>query len=256
MNRTADDDGKQIDSVHRSLKILDVLDSNGPMKLPDLAACLDMAESTVHVHLRTLQTTGYLVHSDGGYDLSLRLLQKGIAARQRRDVYEITREELDEIAQETGEVANLGVKESGQRVILDQSEGSDAVYDNAPVGEHTHMHWTALGKAILAEQPSDIVEEIIDARGLPMATEHTIVSREELFAALEATRERGYAIEDEERRDGIRSIAVPLVADSSVLGAISLSGPKKRFLDKRVKDELVPALQNTSNVIEIRYSYE
>lgn len=257
MKRTADgDDGKQVESVHRALRILDAFDAGGPTQLPELADRLDMAESTVHVHLRTLQTAGYVVHNENGYDLSLRFLEKGITVRQRRAVYTTARNELDDLAEETGEVANLGVEENGQRVILDQSEGSDAVYDNAPVGEHTNMHWTALGKAILAVQPTDTVEEIIESRGLPTATENTLSTREELFAALKEIRERGYAVEDEERRTGIRSVAVPLIVDSNVIGAISLSGPKERFSDGRIEDELVPALQSTSNIIEIRYNYE
>lgn len=257
MTRTADgDEGKQVESVHRSLRILDAVDAGGPTQLPELAERLGMAESTVHVHLRTLQTAGYIVHDESGYDLSLRFLEKGIAVRQRRAVYATARDELDELAEETGEVANLGVEESGQRVILDQSESSDAVYDNAPIGEHTHMHWTALGKAILAVRPADAVEEIIESHGLPAATENTLTTRDGLFAALDETRERGYAIEDEERRTGIRSVAVPLSVDSKLIGAISLSGPKERFTDGRIEDDLVPALQNTSNIIQIRYNYE
>ncbi|MCD2203666.1 IclR family transcriptional regulator [Halobacterium sp. KA-6] len=257
MKRTANGDGgKQVESVRRAFQIIDALDDNGPMQLPGLAERLDMAESTVHVHLRTLQTAGYVVHNESGYDLSLRFLEKGIATRQHRAVYATAQDELDDLAEETGEVANLGVEESGQRVILDQSEGSDAVYDNAPIGEHTHMHWTALGKAILAELPVDEVEEIVESRGLPTATENTLSTREELFAALEEARERGYAIENEERRVGIRSVAVPIMMDSTVIGAISLSGPKERFSDQRIEDELVPALQSTSNIVEIRYNYE
>lgn len=258
MKRTADDDdeGKQVESVHRAFRIIDALDDEGPTQLPELAERLDMAESTVHIHLHTLQTAGYVVHNESGYDLSLRFLEKGIATRQHRAVYATARDELDDLAEETGEVANLGVEERGQRVILDQSEGSDAVYDNAPIGEHTHMHWTALGKAILAEQPVDEVEEVVKSRGLPTATESTLSTREELFAALEEAQERGYATENEERRIGIRSVAVPIMVESTVIGAISLSGPKERFSDRRIEDELVPALQSTSNIVEIRYNYE
>ncbi|EMA27640.1 IclR family transcriptional regulator [Haloarcula japonica DSM 6131] len=160
------------------------------------------------------------------------------------------------MAETTGEVANLGVKEGGQRVIVYQSEGSEAVYDNAPIGEFTNMHWTALGKAILAELPEDYVQKIVDQYGLPTATENTIAEFDQLLEELATIREQGFALEDEERRTGIRSIAVPLKVEENVVGAVSISGPKERFNDSRITNELLPALKDRTNVIEVKIAYE
>ncbi|WP_336338761.1 IclR family transcriptional regulator domain-containing protein [Haloarcula brevis] len=69
--------------------------------------------------------------------------------RNELRAYPTAKLEIQNLAETTGEVANLGAEEDGQRVIVYQSEGSEAVYDNALIGEFTNMHWTALGKAIL-----------------------------------------------------------------------------------------------------------
>ena len=249
-------DGKRVKAVERSYRVVGILRENGTMRVKDVAAELDIPTSTAHVHLKTLESIGYVVRAERGYKLGLRYLHDGCTIRSSMSVYAIARSEVDALAKATGEVANLGVEEAGQRVLLYQSEGSDAVYDNASIGEYTNMHWTALGKAILAELPRERVTEIVDKYGLLVETSNTIATRESLFDELKRIREQGYALEDEERRNGIRSIAVPIEAENRILGSLSLSGPKERFNDEHISEELLPELKNRKNIVEVKHEYD
>jgi len=253
---TTDGGGKRVSAVQRGFEVIKVLRESGSVHISDVAEALDIPMSTAHVHLKTLESVGYVIQDNSGYHLALRFLRDGAIARSDLRVYSAAKSEIKDIANTTGEVANLGVEENGQRVIVYQSEGSEAVYDNAPVGEYTNMHWTALGKAILAELPSEYVREIIDHHGLPVATDSTIDEAEKLLEELETIEQRGFALEDEERRSGIRSVATPLNVDGRVVGAVSLSGPKERFDDDRIENELLPALKHSNNVIEVKVAYE
>lgn len=250
-----DDGGKRISAVRRAFEVISVMRELGTVRIKDVADALEIPTSTAHVHLKTLESVGYVVRDDDGYRLGLRFLRDGSVARNGRRVYSTAKSEIDTLAEDTGEVANLGVEENGQRVIVYQSEGSEAVYDNALVGEFTNMHWTALGKAILAELPDEYVREIVEHYGLPSATENSIDDSEGLFEELADVRERGYALEDEERRTGIRSVAIPILVEETVIGAISLSGPKERFDGERIDDELLPALKDCRNVVEVKTAY-
>jgi len=250
------DGGKRVSSVQRAFDVVGVLRERGPMRIEAVAEALDVSTSTAHVHLKTLESVGYAVREDEGYRLGYRFLRDGIGVRQRSNVYDIARSEVEALADETGEVANLGVEEEGKRVILYQAEGTEAVYDNAPIGEYTNMHWTALGKSILAYLPDSYVECVVEAYGLPDRQDNTITDRDELAEELARVRDRNYALEDEERRAGIRSVAVPILVDDSVKGAISVSGPKERLDDRRIEEELLPALRNRVNVVEVKYVYE
>lgn len=248
--------GKRIKAIQRSFTMIDVLREGGTMRIAEVAETLDMPISTAHVHLKTLESVGYVVQDKDGYRLGLRFLRDGIIIRDRLNIYRVAKSEVDDLAATTGEVANLGFEENGKRVLLYQSEGSDAVYDNAPTGEYTNMHWTALGKAILAERSREDIEKYIDTYGLPAETENTITDADHLFDELASISDQGFALEDEERREGIRSIAVPIIVEGSVVGSISLSGPRERFNDQRIQDELLPPLRNTSNVVEVKCAYE
>lgn len=255
MNGT-NESGKTVGAVERSFGIIATLRESGTMTVSEVARTLDIPTSTAHVHLKTLRSLGYVVKEDRAYRLSFRFLRDGSATRQRQHVYQVGKDEIDSLAAESGEVANLGVEENGKRVLLYQSEGSEAVYDNAPVGEYTNMHWTALGKSLLSHLPRPKVEDIVETCGLPTKTDQTITSPERLYTELETIRERGYALEDEERREGIRSVAVPLTVDKTVVGAISISGTKNRLNDERIDDDILEQLYVAANIITVRYAYE
>lgn len=252
----SDGGGKRIKAVQRAFEVVETLRGAGEMKIADVAEALDLPVSTAHVHLKTLESVGYVVKGDEGYRLGLRFLRDGISVRECQHVYRVCRPEIDELAENTREVANLGVEEEGMRVILYQAEGSDAVYDNAPIGEYTRMHCTALGKMILSTRSVEHVDSVIERYGLPAETDETLTDRDTLLSELERIDERGFAVEDEERRAGIRSIAVPIEIDDALVGAISLSGPKNRFSDARIEEELLPELRDTKNVVEVKYAYQ
>jgi DNA-binding IclR family transcriptional regulator len=247
--------GKTIKSVERAFSIIQCLRESGRMTVSEVSEACDLPTSTAHLHLKTLASIGYVVTNEDGYRLSLLFLRDGIELRQRHRIYSISKDEVNELAATTGEVANLGIEEDGQRVLLYQSEGEEAVYDNTSTGEHTNMHWTALGKVILAHFPADYAQEIIDTHGLPAQTEQTITDPDELKTELRRIREQGYALEDEERRVGIRSVAVPIIVDENVVGSLSLTGPKNRFTDQRVEEEFSTLLQEITNIVEVKYEY-
>lgn len=244
--------GQSLTSVEKAFTIVGRLAEEGWTTPTELADTLNMPTSTAHIYLKTMAESGYLATADGRYRLSLRFLSHGTHLRREFAVYEAAGPELDVLAEATGEVASLGVEEDGKRVLLDKVEGENAVYDKAPMGEFTRMHWTSQGKAILAHLPKKRVHGIVDRHGLPSATQKTITDRNELFAELESIREIGYAIEDEERWKNIRAVAVPVFIGDAVASSVSVSGPISRFSDARIGAELVTALKNCANVIELQ----
>lgn len=250
------EDSNRIKAVSKSFEIVDGLRELNRAGVSHLADHLSMPKSTVHVYLQTLEEEGYVIGQDGTYRLGHRFLAVGGDLRQRLSVYQAARQEVDTLSRDTGEVANLGIEEDGKRVLLYTSEPSEGMFDNAPIGEYTHMHWTALGKALLVQLSDEQVEEIIDQHGLPRATENTITDREELFEELDRTRSRGFSVEDEERRAGIKAIAVPVRHDETdPVAAISISGPKRRIDGSDVDTELLDALRDIVNIVELKYKY-
>lgn len=243
-----------IKATERSMAILEEIRRRDGAGVTELADHFGFSKSTVHDHVTTLERTKYLTRDGDEYSVGLRFLDLGGYARQRQELYEISKEEIDDLVAETGEAAKIAVEEHGRGIYLYQSRGENAVRTDSHVGTRVYLHCCGIGKAILAHLPEERVTEIIDEYGLPRWTEYTITDEDELFEELETIRDRGVAIDDEERIRGLRCVAAPVMCDGEVLGAISVSGPTKR-LDEADIDRMVELVRDTARVIELNAKY-
>lgn len=245
-------DSGRLKSVRRSFEIIETLEVNEGMTMSELADEFDMPASTAYVYLQTLVDTGYVVQDDDDeYHLGFRFLKHGGYVRHRLDIYQAAKLEVNDLARRTGEVVDFGIMENGKRVLVYKFEGPEGVTQKPVTGDYAHLHMTALGKAMLATLSTERVAEIVDEHGLPKSTQYTIDDREDLFKELERTREQGYSVENQERREGIRAVGVSVKREDGPPAAVSISGPMSRFSDERI-EELQAELHNTANVIQIR----
>lgn len=245
-----------LQTVENAFAVIDALRRLEGARVTELADELDMSKSTVHDHLSTLRAHHYVVKDGDEYDLGLGFFEIGEYARKQRKIYEIAQPEVTNLAEETGEVANLMVEEHGRGVYLYRAHGENAVTLDTHTGKRRYLHNTALGKAILAHSPEERVHEILDRHGLPQATKHTITDRETLFEKLDEIRERGIAYCGQERVEGLQCVAAPILStDDRVLGAISVAGPTTRIKGERFRTEIPELVRQAANVIEINVTY-
>ncbi|WP_423999083.1 IclR family transcriptional regulator [Haloarcula salina] len=253
MANTARNPVKSVETTFKVLNALRDLDGAG---VTELAQHLDVPKSTIHNYLSTLEQEEYVVKHDGVYEVGLRFLELGAYARHHRKLFRIAKPEVDRLAEETGELANILVEEHGRGSYLYRARGDKAVRVKAHVGTRVPLHTTALGKAILAHLPTERVDEIVDRHGLGGEPPKAIETREELADALADVRDRGVAFDDEERLEGLRCVAAPVLNhDHEVIGAISVSGPTNRFRGERFREELAQKVLEVANVIELNVTY-
>lgn len=220
----------------------------------ELANKIGISKSTAHDHLTTLQQHNLVVkEGEGGdYYLSLGFFELGEYARRRHKIYSVARPQIDMLASETGELANLMVEEQGKGVYLYRSRGENAVTLDTYTGTRRYLHWTALGKAILSELPESKVNDIIDQHGLPASTSQTISDPDDLFDELDKIREEGIAKCNQERVKGLQCTAAPITSNADrVLGAISVAVPTTRMQDKDFRQRVPELVLEAANVIEI-----
>ena len=245
-----------VKTARTTFAILEELKQRDEATVTELTDTFDLSKSSIHNYLSTLEQDGYVVKTGNTYQIGLRLLDLGGHARHRKRIYDIAKDEVTTLAEETGELANLLVEEHGKGVYLHRAHGADAVKTDSYIGQRVHLHNTGLGKAILAHLPRDRVNEIIDKHGIPATTENTITDRDELFTCLEQVRETGVAFDDEARVKGLRCVAVPIVNNNDTIeGAISVSGPTSRFREQRFREELPSKLKSASNIIELNITH-
>lgn len=244
-----------VETTRKSLRLVEALKEADGAGVTELADQLDMSKSVVHNHLSTLREEGYVVKRDGDYALSLKFLELGGYTRKQMDLYRVARPEIDQLAEETGELVNLMTENRGLGVYLYRAKGKEAVDLNTYTGCQTYLHSTALGKCILSQIPAERRREIFDEHGLPPATEKTITDPDRLEERLEQVQEQGYAIDDSELLEGLRCVAAPIIGEDGVIGAISISIPAGRLPIEKARTEMTERVQNIANVIEVQVRY-
>jgi len=247
-------DRKRIKSVERAFHIVETVKLLDGARLSDLDAELDVAKSTIHRHLATLEDIGYLVRDDDEYRIGLRFLNPAIHARSRRPEYRDIEPKVEQLATETGERAQFIAEEHGRGIHVFSAVGEQGIQTESRVGKLVYLHATSVGKNILAHLPRQRVEGILDQHGLPKLTDNTITSRSALFEELETVRKQGFAYNRAERRESLLAVGVPIKdPDGRILGGISVTGPRRRMeSDHR---DLHDKLLDISEEITIRLAY-
>lgn len=250
---------KRIKTTKTAFEIIEYVKSNTNTTLSQMATDIDISKSTLHTHLQTLCEMDYLVQSGDEYRMGLPFLTLGGHVQQTDPygkLYRVGSAEIDDLAEETGERAQLVVEEGGRGYHLYQSIGDRAVYADTHSGTQIPLYSTAVGKAMLASMPDDRVSEILSEQSFEAHTPNTITSRDQLVAEIEQVAERGYAIDREERIPGIYCIGAAIELDrNDVYSAVSVSLPKKRAHGEYFEEKIPEMVTNSAQIIGLNSTY-
>ncbi|MFC7131564.1 MULTISPECIES: IclR family transcriptional regulator [Salinibaculum] len=235
--------------------VVEALLELGGARFTELVDHMDMPKSTLHDHLRTLESMGVVVKTDNVYRVGSRFLEIGAQARRQQPIYEAGRPEVEDLAEETGEHASLSIEERGRAVLLHVAKGANAVNLDAYAGRPTPLHANAAGKVMLAHLPKPRIDAIIEERGLTAYTPYTITDPTPLKRELEEIRRQGYATDTNELVEGVKGVAAPILDRGEVVGAIAVGGPANRMRGERFEETLPDLLLSASNIVELNLTY-
>jgi DNA-binding IclR family transcriptional regulator len=236
-------------------EIIEALQELNGCTVTELATELDLAKSTVHTYLTTLERKEYVIRKENEYYLSLKFLDHGMYTMRQNKIASIARPILEQTADETGEVVWLIVEEHGRAVYLDRAKGDKAVQTSGHRGLRTYLHFLAAGKCILANMDNEAVERIIDRHGLPAQTANTITERDPLFEELQRVRDQGYAYNKAEEVNGVHAIGAPISQNGTVYAGVSICGPTARLQDTEYDQQMRQAVVEAANTIELNLEY-
>lgn len=227
----------RIKSLDRAMDVLERLSEMGSATLSDLAGELGQSPASVYRVLFTLEArdivdfeaTSQTWHiGSGAFLIGSRFLR-------RTSLVERVRPALRSLMERTGETASLGIERNGLLLFVSQVETHAHMRAFFPPGTTSPMHASGIGKALLAEMDEGRLAAIISRHGLVRFTVNTLTTRGALMADLAATRERGYAVDAEERDDGMRCIAAPIFdMYGEAIAGLSISGPSARMPDSAI----------------------
>lgn len=243
---------QHVQSVERALMILEAL-CEGERGLLELADSVELNKTTAHRLLATLIEAGYVRQNpeNARYKLSTKMLRFGESVSSQLDIITLAKPHLRSLSELTGETVHLVSLEDTQAVYIDKIEPQSTIRMYSYIGKHVPLYCTAVGKVFLALSRRLSFKEWWESEKqtiLPL-TEHTITTIEGLQEVLNAVRQNGYAVDDEENEIGIYCIAAPIYDHTGdALYAISLSSPKFRIVDRNPSETLIQ-VQKTAEAI-------
>lgn len=221
-----------LSSVDSALSILNLFFEHEELSANDVAKLIDVSRSTAFRFMITLENRGYVTKTAyGKYRLGLNLFSLGMLAYNRMELVSIAHPILMETAAESGETCHIAILDGGVRVIfVDKALGSSWLKMDTALGHSYYAHCTGTGKAMLAYQTPQFINQYIRNTRFVQNTPHSIKDAQELLRVLDEVRYNGYAYDNEEAELGLTCYAKPLVDSSGrPYAAISISGPTTRM---------------------------
>lgn len=226
-------------SLVKGVAILDALAGAPPdgLTLAELVRRTGVTKATAHRLLGTLADAGLVqALGEGRHRLGPRCLALGDAFVAGLDVRAAALGPLRRLAQDVKETCHLGVLSDDRVTYIDKVDSSHPVRMISRVGATAPAAITALGRALLATSPPDVVEAVL-ARPIPAPTPRTVTDVPTLRAYLTDVRRLGFAVDDVEHEEGIRCVAAPVLDHTGwACAAISVSSPAYRVTITDVRD--------------------
>lgn len=248
------DPPRTLSTVETTCEIVEELERQGGATVTEVATALNLSKGGAYNHLATLRETGYVTKEDGEYALSYKFLNKGRYVLDTDLLYRAGRNTTKRLAADTGEFTHLMTCQNGRGIYLLKEKGEKGIsedFNKMKMRKHDYLHWSSSGKAYLAHLPTEEAKRIIDEHGLPSMNENTITDPDDLLDELEAIREQGYAVNDQEEIVGTRAIGAPIMNDRGLYGAVSISGPKSRFTYDEIEGWLSEKVLEAANIISV-----
>ena len=197
--------------LDRAVGILEAVAHTGPCTLADLVRETGLPRPTAHRLAVALEEHALVVRDRGGrFRLGGRLVGWGAAAGAGLALVEPAAAVLERLSADTGESAQLYVREGDRRVCVAKHERPTGLRDTVALGMMMPLTKGSGGRVLLA-WATDADRFAVDP---------------DLLATVRA---EGWAATVGEREPGVASVSAPVRVGGEVVAAISVSGPAERL---------------------------
>jgi DNA-binding IclR family transcriptional regulator len=242
---------RTIQSIERAAAILKLLSGRSRrLGLVELVGELGLPKGTVYGMLRTLMQVGFVEQTESGkYQIGATLLHLGSSYLDGNELRTRALNWSDWLAARSKESVRIGTAHDCQVLVVHHVFRPDDSPQTLEVGSLLPAHASAMGKALLANNPYMVTE--LTKSQLRRFTNATITDPGRLGTELDEVRQRGWAAELEELVMGEASCAAPIRDRRGVsVGAIAVSGPVERVCDHgQPRAELVSYVREGARTI-------
>lgn len=218
-----------VPAVEEASRVLITLARNnsGKMTLTQIRKEVGIHNSKAFSILNTLQKFGFVQKDPVSktYSLGMGLIYLSQKVLDSMDLRDAASSYLGRLSSGTNSTAFLGIIAGNYVYVAAKDEGSQAVAVSFRIGQRFPLFWGTHGKAILAFLPEEDREKILASERLSFRGHESTYDLPQLENELAACRKHGYAVDIDEIKTGIRSVAAPVFGPTAkLIGAFVVIG--------------------------------
>ena len=138
---------------------------------------------------------------------------------------------------------HCSILEGNEIVALKRIRSSNVLNLDLGTGSRLPLHATAMGKAIVAFMDIEEQKKIAEQLDFQPLTPKTITEKDSFLTELQKTRERGYAVTDQELTIGLKTMGIPIFNTKGIVEAsFGVSYPLSRAQKEGFENVLINRL--------------
>jgi IclR family acetate operon transcriptional repressor len=222
-------DEGNVRSIQRSIRILTTLAEHPyPLGLLELSAYVDLSRASVHRILMTLVRVGWVEQNPRTtkYRLGMGAVGVGIVGMVTNPLIRDSFPYLTRLSAWSGHDSVLSTLVGGKTVQLRRAAGINTELIDFEAGHPQPAYAMADGKLLLSYLDESEAESLLQAEGMRPFTSSTITDVATMMRELETIRQQGFAVDNFERFEAGRGLAVPIMGEGDLPVASMLAlGP-------------------------------
>jgi len=243
MAKTGDPD--YVLSLARGLQVIEAFnDSTRGRTVSELAASTGLSRAAVRRLLITLEQLGYAQHDGAVHRLTTRILRLGFSYLSSTSLTSLAIPVLEQLSGRIHESCSVSVLDGDQIVYVARSASNRVMAVDLSVGSRLPAFCTSMGRVLLAGLPLADLRTFLKNASLRRMTPKTLTTQSGLLKEIDTARDQGYALVDEELEIGLRSIAVPVRAESGrIVAAMNTGVHAARLSRSELTARILPELR-------------
>jgi len=221
---------KGVQAINRVLDIVELLaTAKEGLGVTEIGQAIGLHKSTVHRLCNALAVRGYIEKDPGGiYRLGLKFMEINGLFLKKLELKTEALPFIRKLAEILGQPVHLAILDGVEVVYIEKVDVVNSIRMYSQIGRRVPAHCTAIGKVLIAALDEERLAERLELIKFERRTPNTITSKEKFSKVIFETRERGWAVDDEENEPGVRCVAAPIYDyTGKVIAAVSVSGDSR-----------------------------
>lgn len=242
-----------VNSLEKGFRVLYAFSGAGAaLSLTEIAAATGLNMSAAQRFTHSLEVLGLLLKDAASrrYRLAPRLMDFAYMYQRSSGLAERAMPHLVALAEDCGESVQLAERDGPDVVYLARLPRREVRVPSASIGARMPAHYTATGRAILAQLPEAEARDLVESADLRPLTAATLTEPASIMSRVADARRRGYALVAEECVVGEIAVAAPILDFAGrAFAAVGVPVPRQRWTVAAIERDLAPRILETAHAI-------